>query len=64
MSTKREYPYGRTAPDGVSQIFRSRDYAYLCARIMNRMTGDDCDVIPCGPQYILLRCVNERWERA
>lgn len=61
----REYPYGRVLADTVAQPFRNKELAMLCARIMQRMTGDECDVVPRGPTWhYLVRCTGERWIKA
>jgi hypothetical protein len=62
---KKEFPFGRTPPDTVAQKFTNRDYAYLCRDIMQRMTGEECDVVPRGPTcWYLLRWAGEKWIRA
>jgi len=63
---KREYPYGRVRQDTVSQPIQYKDYAYLCREIMERVTGEECDVVPRGRNHFyLVRLVGEeKWVRA
>ena len=49
---KREYPFGRVREDTVAQPFRNKRYAELCREIMERVTGDECDVIPRGSESL------------
>jgi len=61
---KREYPYGRVRQDTVAQPIRYKQWAELCREIMERVTGEECDVIPRGPShYILVRLAGEKWVR-
>jgi hypothetical protein len=65
MIAKRVYPFGRVQEDSVAQPFRNSEYAHLCAEIMQRMTGEETDVIPRGRNcFILLRFAGEQWIRA
>ena len=62
---KREYPFGRVRQDSVAQPFRSETLARLCAEILERMTGDECDVVPRGQvYYYVVRLNGDRWIRA
>ena len=62
---RREYPFGRVREDSVAQPIRNRAWAEACARLMERMTGESCDVVPrhnCC--FYVLRLTGERWIRA
>jgi hypothetical protein len=61
---KRVYPFGRVMQDTVAQPFRSREYAELFAEILQRMTGEQCDVIPRHSFNIVVRYAGEKWIRA
>ena len=51
--------------DTIAQPFRDKQYAELCKQIMQRMTGDECDVVPRGSGYFyLVRLNGEEWIRA
>jgi hypothetical protein len=65
MTKKRTYPYGRVRQDTVAQPISKKPMALLCAQILQRITGEDCDVIPRGRSVnILVRCAGDRWIRA
>lgn len=62
---KREFPFGRERQDTIAQPFRNKRMAELSAKIMQHMTGEECDVVPRGPNlYYIVRAVGERWIRA
>ena len=65
MIPKRKYPYGRIMQDTIAQPISKMPMALLCAKILQRITGEDCDVIPRGrSKNILVRCAGDRWIRA
>lgn len=62
---KREYPFGRVKIDSVAQPLRNRKYAEICAKILQHMTGEECDVVPRGSNtFYVLRYAGEKWIRA
>ena len=62
---KREFPFGRIRQDTVAQPLNKREYAILCAKIMQHMTGEECDIVPRGPSLTyLVRFTGEKWIRA
>ena len=61
---KRDYPFGRTLEDSVAQPFRNLELAERCREIMQRMTGEECDLVPRGSScWYLVRFTGERWIR-
>ena len=64
MTAKREYPFGRVMQDTVAQPIRNKKLAAICREILERLTGEQCDVVPRGSVNWLLRYASERWIRA
>ena len=61
---RRKRLFGPFRQDTVAQPFRDEDYARLCARILERMTGEECDVVPRGRNwYFVVRYSGEKWIR-
>jgi len=60
---KREHPFGRVRQDTVAQPMRNKKLADLCAEILERLTGEQVDVIPRNTHYFLVRCTGEKWVR-
>ncbi len=64
MKPKKDYPFGRVRQDTIAQPIRTKQLAATCKQIMERMTGDQCDVVWGRSCCWLLRYTGERWERA
>ena len=60
----RQYPYGRDREDTIAQPFKDRDYAWMFAKILERLTGEQCDVVILTPYQRVLRRTGERWIKA
>jgi hypothetical protein len=61
----RKRMFGPYRQDTVAQPFRNKDLAFICADLLERLTGDPCDVIPRARSwYFVVRYVGERWIRA
>ena len=62
MKPKRKDPPKKGRPDTVAQPFTKERYAALFANVLERMTGEDCIVIPKSfAVFYVQRLSGDRW---
>jgi hypothetical protein len=65
MTRKELHPFGEERPDTVAQSIRDKQWAELCKVILERMTGEECEIIPrANGHYYVMRDIGDKWVRA